>query len=329
MLRTTLCRSAVNRLAARNIVPANPPTGFQPLKQVQLNFARTYRPVTTTTPSGTTRPRADEQPARQRSTFVLPKPRSILIGIVVYGIAIYVGYEYISSNFIQPRSVGVLPDEKHIMPATDTTSIFDKLALDYDSKIWIEEFAAYIWWFRRKLGKLAKGDVLEVSCGTGRNLKYLHMGQISSITFLDSSEEMLKITADKFEKRFPNKEAVQFVKAKAESLAEVDTSGQKFDTIMESFGLCSHEDPVKVLKNMAELLKPGGRIVLLEHGRSTSQTTNARMDRNVERRLQEWGCRYNLAIDEIVKSSGLEIVRGERHHFGTTYFYVLKVPTSK
>jgi methyltransferase OMS1 len=280
----------------------------------------------THSPSGA---RPDEQPERHRSSLSLPEPRSIIIGVIVYGIAMYIGYEYISSNFIQPRSVGQQPEERIIMQPVDTTPVYEKIAKEYDSKIWLEELVSYIWWFRRKLARNAKGDVLEVACGTGRNIKYLPMSRITSITFLDSSEEMLQITLEKFQKKFPNVSEVQFVKAKAENLAEVDTSGQKFDTIMESFGLCSHEDPNLVLQNMRQLLKPNGRIVLLEHGRSTSQTTNVRMDRNAEKRLKEWGCRYNLDIDEIVQSTGLEIVDSGRYQFGTTYYYVLKEPGAK
>lgn len=50
--------------------------------------------------------------------------------------------------------------------------------------------------------KHCQGDVLEVSCGTGRNIKYLDMSRINSITFLDSSENMMEITHKNSEKSF-------------------------------------------------------------------------------------------------------------------------------
>lgn len=37
---------------------------------------------------------------------------------------------------------------------------------------------------------------------------------------------------------------------------------------MDTFGLCSYEDPVKALTEMQRVCKKGGRILLLEHGRS-------------------------------------------------------------
>lgn len=275
------------------------------------------------------RPRPEATSTNTKSGFKFPSSKYIVASLIFYGIAIYVGYEYFGPTFIKQYSDTEKPKNPVAMESVDTTPVYEKLARDYDSKIWIEELVAHIWWFRRKLAKNAKGDVLEVSCGTGRNIAYLPMSNITSITFLDSSEEMLQITLEKFQKKFPTMSNVQFVKAKAEDLANVDTSGQKFDTIMESFGLCSHEDPYLVLKNMRQLLKPNGKIVLLEHGRSTSETTNLRMDKNADKRFEEWGCRYNLDIDSIVRSTGLEVIESGRYQFGTTYFYILKEPGSQ
>ncbi|ANB12133.1 Oms1p [Sugiyamaella lignohabitans] len=212
-----------------------------------------------------------------------------------------------------------------IVEPRDTTDVYESLAKEYDDKIWLEELTSYIWWTRRRLMRAVEGDALEVSCGTGRNIKYLDPKKVNSITYLDSSPAMLEVTKEKFEKRFPNYKNVQYVKGRAEDLVAIAAkSGQKFNTIFESFGLCSHEDPAKALQNFRQLLKPNGRIVLLEHGRSTYASVNERMDRTAEKRAQEWGCRWNLDIDHIVKSSGLQIVDEGRYHFGSTYFYILK-----
>lgn len=212
--------------------------------------------------------------------------------------------------------------------AQDTTEIYDNMANEYDDKIWMEELTSYVWWIRRKLMKQAEGNVLEVSCGTGRNVKYFNPDRVSSVVFLDSSGPMLKVAQDKFSKRFPDYKNVQYVQGRAEDLAKIAAkSAQKFDTIYESFGLCSHEDPVAALKNFQELLAPGGKIVLLEHGRSASyRSINERMDQNAERRAKEWGCRWNLDIPDIINQSGLKVEKEATYHFGTTYFYILRAP---
>jgi methyltransferase OMS1 len=207
----------------------------------------------------------------------------------------------------------------------DTTDIFDGLAREYDNKIWFEELSSHIWYRRRQLMKQVKGDALEVSCGTGRNIPYFDKEKIDSITFLDSSKTMLEIAREKFTKKYPEFEKVQYVRGKAEDLAKMAShSGQKFDTIFETFGLCSHEDPQAALENFKALLRPNGRIVLLEHGRSSYDSLNQTMDKKAEQRVKEWGCRWNLDIDAIVQDSGLEILESKKYHFGSTYYYILK-----
>ncbi|CAN6660763.1 methyltransferase Oms1p, mitochondrial [Trichomonascus vanleenenianus] len=209
--------------------------------------------------------------------------------------------------------------------ARNTTDVYEEMAEEYDSKIWWEEFLSYIWLKRRKVMKMVEGDVLEVSCGTGRNVSYFKPSQVNSIVFVDTSEAMLQVCKRKFEKKFKDFTNVQYVKGRAENLGKItEKSGMKFDTIYESFGLCSHEDPGAALQNFKRLLKPNGKIILLEHGRSDRDSLNERMDKRAESRAKEWGCRWNLDIDDIVQKAGFEIVEQERYHFGTTYFYVLK-----
>lgn len=228
-----------------------------------------------------------------------------------------------------PSKDGELAAAAQTLPemGSDTTPIYDRLAENYDKMINMEELTSYIWYLRRKLMKRVSGDVLELSCGTGRNVKYFDPAKVRSVTFLDTSRPMLDATARKFAERFPSFDRVQYVQGRAEDVAAMAAkSGQKFDTIYESFGLCSHEDPVAALKSCRQLLRPGGRVVLLEHGRSYYDSLNKRMDDRAEERFHDWGCRWNLDIPEIVKASGLEIEETDRYHFGTSYFYVLKAP---
>lgn len=221
---------------------------------------------------------------------------------------------------------------KAILPPHDTTAFYDSKAEDYDKDINFEEKMIGMGRRRKWLMKHCKGDVLEVSCGTGRNLKYLNPENINSITFLDSSEPMMEIAHKKFRDKFPTYERVAFVVGRAEDLqklaSQTDKDGKpkevKYDTIVETFGLCSHEDPVNALKNFASLMKPEGRIVLLEHGRGDYKIINKILDKRAERRLTTWGCRWNLDIGEILDDSGLEIVEENTHHLGTTWCVVAK-----
>ncbi|GMM35027.1 putative RNA methyltransferase [Saccharomycopsis crataegensis] len=238
-----------------------------------------------------------------------------------------------------------------ILPARDTSEFYDSKAADYDSDINFEEKMIFLGRRRKWLMSKAFGDVLEVACGTGRNIKYLDANSIDSITYLDPSRKMIEVANEKFREKYPKYQKAAFVVGKAEDLIKLaggeepsvskyqDNSDKdseiesvdvntkvKYDTIIESFGICSHENPVKALNNFSKLLKPGGRIILLEHGRGTWDVVNNHLDKRAEKRLETWGCRWNLDIGELLDDSGLEIVEESRHQFGTLWCIVAKKP---
>ena len=205
-----------------------------------------------------------------------------------------------------------------VMPPMDTVKFFEEKATEYDSSIKREELI-FINGQRKKLAKKLYGDCLETSCGTGRNISYL-----------DPSQKMLETCKEKFESFNDKYSKVAFVKGKCEDLVNDESENKmKYDCVFETFGLCSQKDPVESLNNMAKLLKKDGRIFLLEHGKSSYESLNRMMTNSMEKRLEHWGCRFNLDIGEIIDDSDLEIVSEERKHFGTTWIYTLKLKDDK
>lgn len=214
----------------------------------------------------------------------------------------------------------------NIMPAQDTTQFYDDMAAEYDNEVKWEERGVFMGTRRRWLMNQAEGDVLEVACGTGRNIPYLNLDQVESITFMDSSEKMVQETQKKFRDKFPKFKNAAFAVGKAENLLDIASESFKYDTVIEAFGLCAHEDPVAALKNMQKLLRPGGRIVLLEHGRSTWDMVNNHLDFRAEKRMKKWACRWNLDIGELIDEAGLDITYEKRVHLGSTWMLVCKRP---
>lgn len=94
--------------------------------------------------------------------------------------------------------------------------------------------------------------------------------------------------------------------------------GQQVDT----FGLCSFEDPVKALKEMSRVCKEDGQILLLEHGRSHYDWLNRILDMNSHKHIERWGCIWNRDITKLVEEAGLEVKSSWRFHFGTTYYII-------
>ena len=93
----------------------------------------------------------------------------------------------------------------------------------------------------------------------------------------------------------------------------------RFDTVVDSFGLCSCEDPAAALAEMRRCCKPGGRVLLLEHGVSSFYPLALWQRHRLGRHVQKWGCYWDRDILGLVGASGLKIVEQQRRHLGTTY----------
>ena len=125
----------------------------------------------------------------------------------------------------------------------------------------------------------------------------------------------------------------------AESLPYPDSS---YDTVVDTFGLCSVESPSAALAEMIRVCRPGGKILLLEHGRSGYWTAlDMLLDKYSVRHAERWGCWWNRDVAGIVASqciTGSEtenskdisqqalavIEEATTHHLGTTQVYCLR-----
>lgn len=111
-------------------------------------------------------------------------------------------------------------------------------------------------------------------------------------------------------------------------------SAKKYDTVVQTFGLCSVSDPVAVLSNLATAVKPDtGRIILLEHGKGWLGIVNGLLDKNAGKHFEKYGCWWNRDIQALVdeatkKTPGLEVVKIETPNIfqmGTLVWVELKV----
>lgn len=103
-------------------------------------------------------------------------------------------------------------------------------------------------------------------------------------------------------------------------------SPAQFDTVIDTFGLCSHEDPKAALQQMAAVCKPGGQLILLQHGKASWGWLNHRLDDEAQAHFAKWGCWWNRDILQLVHEAGLIVESCSRWHFGTTYVIKAKPP---
>ncbi len=112
--------------------------------------------------------------------------------------------------------------------------------------------------WRKKLWAEVDGyHILEVGVGTGKNFDYYPKD--ARITAIDFSEQMLKQAARKRDRKNCK---VELELMDVQSLYFADNS---FDTVICSFVFCSVPAPLKGLKELYRVCKPGGQILLLEH----------------------------------------------------------------
>ena len=107
----------------------------------------------------------------------------------------------------------------------------------------------------------ATGATLEVAIGTGLNLPHYPTGL--ELTGLDLSPEMLALARTRAQQ---TGRAVELLEADAQDLPFPDES---FDTVVCTYALCSVPDDAQVVSEMGRVLKPRGRLILVDHVRST------------------------------------------------------------
>ncbi|MEZ4373095.1 MAG: class I SAM-dependent methyltransferase [Polyangiaceae bacterium] len=133
---------------------------------------------------------------------------------------------------------------------------YDRVARVYDGFEWMMERRARHW--RRDLwARVARGRILEMGVGTGKNIPYYP--EHRELVAMDVSERMLALAKGK---------ATQFRRAVELDLGDAQAlsyPSESFDVVVATFLFCSVPDPVRGLCQAKRVLKPGGQLLLLEH----------------------------------------------------------------
>lgn len=117
----------------------------------------------------------------------------------------------------------------------------------------LERQAVGVW--RQRLVGRASGQVLEVGVGTGANLPFYPSD--CQLLGVEPSEDMLA--------RARQKVSATLMPLQVGSAEQLEFPDDSFDTVVATLVLCSVADPLKSLEEMRRVLRPGGRLLLLEH----------------------------------------------------------------
>jgi ubiquinone/menaquinone biosynthesis C-methylase UbiE len=113
----------------------------------------------------------------------------------------------------------------------------------------------------------ARGKVLELACGTARNLPYY--GDNVDLTGIELSPEMLAIG------RRRAKELGHAADLRAGDVQALDLADESFDTVTCTLGFCTIPDTWAAAAEAFRVLRPGGQLLLLEHVRSPAPIVRA------------------------------------------------------
>jgi ubiquinone/menaquinone biosynthesis C-methylase UbiE len=147
----------------------------------------------------------------------------------------------------------------------------------------------------------ASGHVIELGSGTGANF-LSYPSSITSLTTIEPNPGM-------------NRRARQRIKYLEVPVDAREISGNvlpmkdaSFDCAVSTFALCSISDADACLREIFRVLKPGGRLLFLEHGRSDSDRISRWQHRiaPVQRRVCD-GCCPHKDIDSIIRHAGFSI----------------------
>lgn len=170
---------------------------------------------------------------------------------------------------------------------------------------------------RSMIGNEVEGDTLEVGVGTGLQLSYYQYNNIKSYTGVDNSVGMINKAVEKSKMLHQSN---NFIVMNAD---ELNFDDNKFDSVVDTFSMCVYDNPLKVLNEMKRIVKPNGKILLIEN----SVSTNSGL-RNIQNLLEpiitpmSKGCKWNINIPEIINTVGLIELERKDFQLGTLIYGV-------
>src|SRR5262249_35409005 len=115
---------------------------------------------------------------------------------------------------------------------------------------------------RRRVVPLAQGEVLEVGVGSGANFVHYDPARVSKLYALEPNPGMIRL-AERQRRR--TELDVEFLGLPGERIPLEDAT---VDTVVSTFTLCTIPGVAEAIRGIRRVLRPGGKLIFLEHGLS-------------------------------------------------------------
>ena len=172
---------------------------------------------------------------------------------------------------------------------------------------------------RKRLISGLSGKIFEVGVGTGVNFKYYKNDII--LTGIEPSPYMIAQAVKRKDILIsPEKITLHNIGCGSNEMDQL-IEPESIDAIVCTLVLCTIPDPVKALNNFMRILKPGGKLIILEHIRS---------HRSLGAKVQDFinpvwkiigdGCHLNRATDQMLKDAGFRLLQEENFNIGIPFY---------
>jgi ubiquinone/menaquinone biosynthesis C-methylase UbiE len=158
--------------------------------------------------------------------------------------------------------------------------------------------------YRERVIGAAEGRVLEIGVGSGLNLPF-YRPAVREILAIEPAPKLLEMA-----RRVPHSEVpIGFIEASAEAIPLDDRS---IDTVVTTWTLCTIPQAATAIAEMRRVLKPGGKLLFVEHGLAPDAGVRWWQDRltPIWRRISG-GCHLNRPIQSLIEGGGFWVDRIE------------------
>jgi ubiquinone/menaquinone biosynthesis C-methylase UbiE len=157
--------------------------------------------------------------------------------------------------------------------------------------------------YRQRAAGMATGRVLEIGIGSALNLPFYGSG-VREVIGLDPSPTLIAMAVQQ-------QSGLSFhFDVAAGSGEQLPMDDNDFDTVLTTWCLCSVADPAQVLREARRVLRPGGRMLFVEHGRAPDADVRWWQDKLDPAWTRiAGGCHLNRQMDDLVVNAGFRLIQ--------------------
>jgi ubiquinone/menaquinone biosynthesis C-methylase UbiE len=157
--------------------------------------------------------------------------------------------------------------------------------------------------YRERVVAAAEGRVLEIGIGSGLNLPF-YRSQTQELVGLEPGRRLIKMARRIAQ---DSKRRVNFIEGSAEA---IPLESHVVDTVLTTWTLCTIPNAGAALTEMRRVLRPGGRLLFVEHGLAPDRGVRKWQDRLTPIwSHMSGGCHLNRPIRVLIENAGFRIDR--------------------